>query len=111
VLCYAESRRIHGMDTYGVPSRFLREIPAALLEEVRPRVQVSRPVASGFASRSQLPDDSGAFPLGTRVQHPSFGEGVVVDYEGSGSHTIVQVNFESAGSKRLVLAYAKLQAL
>ena len=111
VLCYAESRRIHGMDTYGVPSRFLREIPAALVHEVRPRVQVSRPVSSAFASRSQLPEDSGAFPLGARVLHPSFGEGTVVDYEGTGSHTIVQVNFESAGTKRLVLAYAKLQPL
>ena len=44
VLSYAESRRIHGTDMYGVPSRFLREIPPALLHEVRPKVQVSRPM-------------------------------------------------------------------
>src|SRR5690554_2836106 len=43
VLAYAEARRLHGQDMYGVPSRFLREIPPALLNEVRPRVQVSRP--------------------------------------------------------------------
>ncbi|OLG80611.1 3'-5' exonuclease, partial [Xanthomonas oryzae] len=40
VLCYAESRRIHGQDNYNVPSRFLREIPRDLLHEVRPKVQV-----------------------------------------------------------------------
>src|SRR5690606_13718481 len=45
VMTYAESRRIHGMDMYGMPSRFLREIPGHLLNEVRPRVQVARPVA------------------------------------------------------------------
>ena len=46
VLSYAESRRIHGQDMYGMPSRFLREIPSALLHEVRPKVQVSRPMYS-----------------------------------------------------------------
>ena len=43
-LTYAEQRRLHGVDSYGTPSRFIREIPAELLEEVRPRIQVSRPV-------------------------------------------------------------------
>ena len=43
VLTYAESRRLHGVEMYSRPSRFLREIPAQLLHEVRPRVQVSRP--------------------------------------------------------------------
>ena len=43
-LSYAEQRRLHGVDSYGTPSRFIREIPAELLEEIRPRIQVSRPV-------------------------------------------------------------------
>jgi DNA helicase-2/ATP-dependent DNA helicase PcrA len=47
--------------------------------------------------------------LGQAVRHASFGTGVVVDYEGSGSHARVQVNFEGEGSKWLVLAYANLQ--
>ena len=46
-LTYAEQRRLHGMDSYGTPSRFIREIPEELIEEVRPRIQVSRPVAAG----------------------------------------------------------------
>ena len=43
-LTYAEQRRLHGIDSYGMPSRFIKEIPTELIEEVRPRVQVSRPV-------------------------------------------------------------------
>src|SRR3954471_12015722 len=43
-LTYAEQRRLHGVDSYGTPSRFIKEIPAELLEEIRPRIQISRPV-------------------------------------------------------------------
>src|SRR6476659_1427020 len=114
VLSYAEARRIHGMDMYGIPSRFLREIPAALLNEVRPRVQVSRP----FASTQPRPSawqghgviETPSIKLGQNVRHATFGRGVVTDYEGSGAHARVQVNFDDVGSKWLVLAYANLQA-
>jgi DNA helicase-2/ATP-dependent DNA helicase PcrA len=110
VLSYAETRRLHGADLPGFASRFLREIPAALLHEVRPRVQVSRPYAAQpprpFASAAiEVP----ALKLGSNVRHPTFGAGVVTDYEGSGAHARVQVNFDEAGSKWLVLAYANLQ--
>ena len=113
VLTYAEARRLHGQDMYGIPSRFLREIPASLLNEVRPRVQVSRP-ASGFATRPAPGHASLETPglkLGQTVTHAKFGPGVVTDYEGSGAHARVQVNFANAGSKWLVLAYANLQAV
>ena len=116
VLSYAEARRIHGMDMYGIPSRFLREIPAALLNEVRPRVQVSRPFASTqprreFQSRGHAAVETPAIKLGQNVVHATFGRGVVTDYEGSGAHARVQVNFDDAGSKWLVLAYANLQSV
>ena len=113
VLTYAEARRLHGPDMYGIPSRFLREIPASLLNEVRPRVQVSRP-ASGFATRPAPGHASLETPglkLGQTVTHAKFGPGVVTDYEGSGAHARVQVNFANEGSKWLVLAYANLQAV
>jgi DNA helicase-2/ATP-dependent DNA helicase PcrA len=113
VLTYAEARRLHGQDMYGIPSRFLREIPANLLNEVRPRAQVSRP-ASGFATRPAPGHASLETPglkLGQTVTHAKFGPGVVTDYEGSGAHARVQVNFASEGSKWLVLAYANLQAV
>ncbi|MEE9422973.1 MAG: DNA helicase II [Gammaproteobacteria bacterium] len=111
VISYAEHRRLHGNDNYCVPSRFIREIPAPLIEEIRPRVQVSRPVnTAGYQTVSDdLPE--GDFRLGQRVSHANFGEGVVLNYEGQGSHARVQVNFEAAGSKWLVVAYANLNCL
>ena len=109
VLTYAESRRLHGQEMYSRPSRFLREIPAELLHEVRPRVQVSRPTYGSSERRvAAAVDTTPPLKLGQRVRHATFGEGVVVDYEGSGAHTRVQINFEGAGSKWLVLAYANL---
>jgi DNA helicase-2/ATP-dependent DNA helicase PcrA len=112
VLSYAESRRLHGQDMYGIPSRFLREIPPALLHEVRPKVQVSRPMYAA-APRRDLGhaslDESPGVRLGQNVVHAKFGSGVVTDIEGAGAHARVQVNFDEAGSKWLVLAYANLQ--
>ena len=104
VLSYAESRRLHGQDMYGVPSRFLREIPAALLHEVRPAFAPRPRRDWGHASL----DASPGLKLGQNVVHAKFGSGVVTDLEGSGAHARVQVNFDDAGSKWLVLAYANL---
>lgn len=112
VLSYAESRRLHGQDMYGLPSRFLREIPPSLLHEVRPRVQVSRPFSPGPRrdyGHVAIPEAAPGIKLGQNVVHAKFGSGVVTDIEGSGAHARVQVNFDEAGSKWLVLAYANLQ--
>lgn len=113
VLAWAESRRIHGSEMLGAPSRFLREIPAALLREVRPRASSRSPLAPRIRDVGDVAG-VGAGPsirLGQRVAHASFGEGVVTDCEGSGAHARVQVNFERTGSKWLVLAYANLAPL
>ena len=112
ILSYAETRRIHGQDMYGIPSRFLREIPPHLLHEVRPKVQVSR-TYSGGPSRSagHAPIEAPPLKLGANVMHAKFGSGVVTDYEGTGAHARVQVNFDDEGSKWLVLAYANLQVM
>jgi DNA helicase-2/ATP-dependent DNA helicase PcrA len=111
-MTYAEQRRLHGVDNYGVPSRFLRELPPELVEEIRPRVQVTRPYASApSATAYKAGPASPGMHLGQRVRHPTFGEGVVLDYEGDGSHARVQVNFKAAGSKWLVVAYANLTTL
>ena len=109
MLSYAESRRLHGMETYNRPSRFLHELPRELLHEVRPRVQVSRPLSSNHYAADAL--EVTQLKLGQRVRHASFGEGVVMDAEGSGAHARVQVNFEDTGAKWLVLAYANLTPL
>jgi len=109
-ITYAEMRRLHGTESFHRPSRFISEIPPELLEEVRLRAQVSRPVsASGFkAPVSSTIGDTGLF-VGQHVFHASFGEGTIINYEGQGAHARVQVKFNKAGTKWLVAAYANLQ--
>ena len=112
VMSYAESRRWHGAERYSTPSRFLRELPAERVEEVRVRGTVLRP-GTRFRSerRSEAAsrhDESSTLRLGQRVEHPKFGEGVVLTCEGQGAHARVQVNFERTGSKWLVVAFANL---
>jgi DNA helicase-2/ATP-dependent DNA helicase PcrA len=112
VVSHAESRRMHGTEMLARPSRFLGEMPAELIDEVRPRVHVTRPMYAGRPREtSSSLEESLPVKLGQRVSHPSFGEGVVVSAEGSGTHTRLQINFEGAGSKWLVAAYANLTPL
>jgi ATP-dependent DNA helicase UvrD/PcrA len=108
-LTCAEQRRLHGVDSYGQASRFIREIPEELVEEVRPRVQVSRPVAVG-RFRPQEPAVGGV-RLGARVRHGKFGEGVILSVEGNGAQARVQVSFERQGTKWLMVQYANLEPL
>jgi DNA helicase II / ATP-dependent DNA helicase PcrA len=108
-LSYAEQRRLHGVDSYGIPSRFIGELPAELVEEIRPAARCrGRLAAPSGRFRDEAP---AGIALGQRVRHGQFGEGVVLNYEGHGSHARVQVNFESAGPKWLVLAYARLEVM
>ena len=109
-LTYAEQRRLHGVDSIGRPSRFIGEIPAELLEEVRPRVRVSQPVWRRAAS-TMAPDPEQPVRLGQRVRHGRFGEGVVLNCEGAGAHARVQVNFEQVGAKWLVMSCANLELM
>ncbi|TAL93529.1 MAG: DNA helicase UvrD [Rhodanobacter sp.] len=112
IVCHAESRRMHGTEMLARPSRFLGEIPAELIDEVRPCVHVTRPMYAGRPHEvSPSLEESLPVKLGQRVSHPKFGEGVVLGAEGSGAHTRLQVNFEGVGSKWLVAAYANLTAL
>jgi DNA helicase-2/ATP-dependent DNA helicase PcrA len=108
-LSYAEQRRLHGIDSYGQVSRFVREIPEELVEEVRPRVQVSRPLAVG-RFRPEEPAAPG-MRLGGRVRHGKFGEGVILNVEGNGAQARVQVSFERQGTKWLMVQYANLEPL
>ncbi|MDD1638170.1 MAG: DNA helicase II [Methylococcaceae bacterium] len=109
-LTYAESRRLYGRESYPRPSRFLREIPAEFLQEVRMRATVSRPVTAVQAKAASL-QATGSYKLGQRVGHAKFGEGVVLQMEGSGAQERVQINFKQVGVKWLMLAYAKLEVL
>ena len=108
-LTYAESRRLHGTDIFNPPSRFLKEIPAELIDEIRPRAQTTAPYAR---KRSSSFNDTAAdigFSLGDKVSHPSFGDGIVLNYEGVGESASIQINFEAVGTKWLMLSFAKLK--
>ncbi len=106
-ITYAETRRMHGSENFNAPSRFIREIPAELLQEVRLNSTVTRPVSN--LSQVEVPDTG--LNLGQRVYHQLFGEGVVLNFEGRGGNARVEVNFDSEGSKWLVVQYAKLQLI
>ncbi len=108
-ITYAEQRRLYGVDQYGQPSRFINELPAELVEEIRPRVQVSRPAFTRRANLEETP--SSAMRLGSRVRHAKFGDGVVLNFEGNGPQARIQVNFERQGTKWLMISYANLEVV
>ncbi|HVN99535.1 MAG TPA: 3'-5' exonuclease, partial [Steroidobacteraceae bacterium] len=129
-LSYAEQRRLHGVDSYNVASRFIQELPPGLLEEVRPRIQLARHApgagtpgrreggggvgeapgaAGGGMFRNPVEAAPNGMRLGSRVRHGKFGEGVVLNLEGQGPHARVHVNFEQQGAKWLMLSVARLE--
>ncbi|WP_263063953.1 DNA helicase II [Dickeya dadantii] len=109
-LTYAESRRLYGKETYHRPSRFIGELPPECVEEVRLRASVSRPVNHQRLGTPISQSDTG-YKLGQRVRHAKFGEGTIVNVEGSGDHCRIQVAFAGQGIKWLVAAYARLDTV
>ena len=117
-ISYAETRRLYGSETFNSVSRFVKEIPAESIQEVRLKAAVTRPVSFNRAhtqpSTRQPMYDTGegtGLRLGQRVKHSIFGEGVVLRFEGSGENAVIHVNFSEAGAKRLVMQYAKLEPI
>ena len=111
-ITHAESRRLHGTDTFNPPSRFLREIPKDLINEIRPRAQTNIPYnRKDFKEIKTEFEEEIGIALGQKVKHKKFGEGIVLNYEGSGDSARVQVNFDSSGTKWLVMAYANLDKI
>jgi DNA helicase-2/ATP-dependent DNA helicase PcrA len=116
-LNHAQSRMLHGQVRYGIPSRFLDEIPEELLKHLN-----AKPVAKPSMGRdyNELPavmgkhksaEQKSAMPwkIGQSVAHAKFGQGVVVSYEGNANDMRVQVNFGPEGLKWLAMEYAKLE--
>jgi len=110
VVSCAEHRRLYGQDMYPSPSRFISEIPDHLVSEVRGKHNTSHAVSAPQykASSYKSTETVNGIYIGQCVIHKKFGEGMVTNLEGSGSHARVQVNFEYEGSKWLVMAYANL---
>ncbi len=112
-ISHAETRRIHGTESYNRVSRFVKEIPNDCINEVRLKTQVQRPVNYRSQAKPALQEqgeDSGYY-LGQRVTHKMFGQGVITHFEGQENNMRVQVNFTDVGSKWLVLQYANLVAI
>lgn len=110
VVTSAEVRRLYGGESYNMLSRFVREIPDELMQEIRPKANFSRPVmpTSPRIGIDRAEADTGLF-VGQRVNHARFGDGIVLNLEGQGPQSRVQVNFEDAGSKWLIASMANLQ--
>ena len=107
-LTHAQVRRLHGADTYTRLSRFVGEIPAGLLQEIRLRGGTKRPVYTPPPPGGERTDGA-AFKVGQVVVHPKFGKGIVLTCEGEGPSERVQVDFGWDGKKWLVVAYAHLE--
>jgi len=108
-LSYTEFRRLYGQDSYNPPSRFINEIPNEHLDFVRPK-QSYRANFFGTVSSGSSSTDT-PFSLGEIVRHKVFGEGVVLSIEGQGDASRIQINFNTAGTKWLVTAYADLEKI
>lgn len=110
VICSAETRRLYGSDSYNPSSRFIREIPAELMEEIRPKANFSQAVRHTPVIRQAAIGNDTGFTIGQSVMHKKFGDGIILNLEGQGSQARIQVNFSKAGSKWLVMQYANLVA-
>ncbi len=120
---------------YNPPSRFLGEVPPELATgHVRPRpgaapvpAPTPAPAARGPAQAARDSTPSGVhvdfnegqwseeelppIAVGSRVEHPVFGAGSVLEISGAGRTTKIRVRFDRAGLKTIVLRYAQLRLL
>ncbi len=128
---------LHGITQYNPPSRFLDEIPEALVTDAegsRSRRKTSTFGSGNYSSadreRSRMsnresiidaamkrtgPAPSGAEDMGLKigddVMHAKFGEGVIIDISGSGDKAEARVRFPDVGEKQLLLSWAPLEKL
>ncbi len=125
---HAQSRMLHGQVRYNIASRFLSELPREIVSWLSPprsrggvaldldpaewkerAAAISPGVDRTPATRSRE-DAAPGWRIGQSVRHAKFGIGIIIDAEGRGGDSRVQVNFRDAGVKWLALEYAKLEA-
>ncbi|MFN4197230.1 MAG: 3'-5' exonuclease, partial [Caldimicrobium sp.] len=95
--------------TLAKPSRFIKEIPQSLMEEVTTHTTPKKPSinAEAYESDSEPLENLSKFRVGNIVKHPHFGEGVVLEVLGEK----IKVNFVSKGPTLLHLKYTHLEKL
>jgi len=113
-LSFAQTRMLHGQTRYNVASRFLDELPEEAVKRLTPRPGHARfddvAWAPQPAKGGKAKTPGHGFRIGQSVLHPKFGQGVIVNAEGSGTDARLQINFGKQGMKWLALEYAKLTA-
>ena len=107
-ITYANGRYLHGSFNHLIPSRFINEIPEDLLESVKS--QSPSQFNNRYANTAKT-NKKNFFKVGQRVRHAKFGDGIILSYEGASDNLKLHINFESYGSKWLVLSYAHLDFL
>lgn len=137
-LSWARQRRAYGKEAFeGTdPSRFLGEVPTELLEPLNAAPYATKPRASwenavnsvagaqgflrergrGFQTPSfgKSPVVSASrrrWKLGSKVRHPKYGVGTILDCEGDGEDTKLTVSFPGLGKKKLMERYASLERI
>jgi len=115
-LSHAQSRMLHGQVRYGIPSRFLDEIPEALLKRLNTKPAPKSPSYPAFITNNeytQTQSKASTYPykIGQSVRHRKFGDGVVVSYEGNSENLVIKINFVREGLKTLAMEYAKLEKI
>lgn len=112
-LCYAESRRFYGKEERHLPSRFIAELPEEDVREVRLRGTLNRP--ANFAISASKPtaclSEDQSWKMGQKVFHAKFGQGTIINVEGGGDQTRLQIAFVANGIKWLIAKMANLDRL
>ena len=129
ILTCAQNRWRYGRMEYDTPSRFIRDIDPELLQLLSDGVpekpiersrsewmQNPRPVATQFKAdpkpRAMATDPSPSdLHEGAKIEHQRFGIGTVTRIEGSGENTKATVEFKNAGTKQLLLKFAKCKII
>ena len=115
-ISYAELRRLYGKEERHIPSRFIAELPEENIREIRLRGNINRAANFGAVAKhppkttaSILEDD--IWKMGQKVYHAKFGQGKIINVEGSGEATRLQIAFQGNGIKWLIAKMAKLEKM
>ena len=121
-MSFAQTRMLHGQTRYNMKSRFFEELPEASLKWLSPKVQqqwvgytqkaawLDTPDSGNNKIAQKISNETG-WRIGETVFHTKFGEGVIVNIEGSGTQARANINFGRNGMKLLDLSIAKLERI
>ncbi|VTR52606.1 DNA-dependent helicase II [Actinobacillus pleuropneumoniae] len=118
-ISYAELRRLYGKEERHIASRFIAELPEQHIREVRLRGSINRaasfaqstPFAKNSAKTTASCLEDNSWKMGQKVQHAKFGQGTIVNVEGSGEATRLQIAFAGNGIKWLIAKMANLEKI